>query len=453
MRIVQLCLFLITLILHLIFCNKALKHILSPFGVYGIFWWGLLSTTQMRIINYPAFSYTTLICFYLAYISMGAGVLLMLKKRRNVSVPLYNSADCCSINHKMLNFISKSNGCFILCSFLSVMFMWGLTIKYWGSLHYIFKNAYLVRMTSIGIDGVQIVPVLLNYISSIFKYSSLFTGSYLLFFKKSRWSKKLFYIFPLFLAFIDDLRTFSRMGIIFALLIYGGALLIAISSKCIRLRYGSVFKFVLLLSAVSLIILLPKIIRSNGFTVSELQQFTDIKIDNVILEAFFTLYSYATGAFAAFDSFIKSWNGTHTYGAMCFLPIENILSRLLTGESSGISLIYEFREIPFSTNIYTWLREIYTDFGFVGIVLFPFFIGIISQHCSNHKTGDKHVFVKYAILVYMYLLLIYSVIYFPFSQGGPVIGFAACIVYAILLDSKRNQSTFIEKRKARIEAR
>ena len=88
-------------------------------------------------------------------------------------------------------------------------------------------------------------------------------------------------------ALLYDLQTFSRLATIFILVIYIGTLLISIANKKVIIRFKNYNKIILFLIFGIVLLLIPKLIRSSGFTTSELQEFTNIKNRWIYKRSFF----------------------------------------------------------------------------------------------------------------------------------------------------------------------
>ncbi|WP_137430141.1 oligosaccharide repeat unit polymerase, partial [Escherichia coli] len=72
----------------------------------------------------------------------------------------------------------------------------------------------------------------------------------------------------------------------------------------------------------------------------------------------------------------KDFNTTEfTYGSRTFTPFYNILSKLYGNER--VVIIDENAYIPFRHNIFSVVKDYYSDFGFWGVILIPFTIGLI----------------------------------------------------------------------------
>lgn len=416
-------------------CNFYFRSFTSPFSIYGIIWFGLLLTTQLPIIKYNNISSIAVLIYFLAYFAF---LLPNLFGKYNAKSESFQSFK--TINFIRLRRIARVCTWFYL---LIILIYWFFVIKYFGSISFIFSHPFYVRSVSTGANGVQIAPIYVNYSLPI-GYTAAGVCAFLLWFDKIKARKKIKYLIPMALVFVQDLATFSRMATIFFAIIYICTLFIKLNfvTKRERGRYIR-FLFLAVLSAIVLI-MLTKIIRSNGTDFgTEYDEFAYFKGDNFIKSTFLHLYTYTTGSFVAFSNFVDSFDSNFTFGYAQFLPMFNFLNRFLGLNMEHYNLVYEFTSVPYDTNVYTFLREAYTDFGIFGIILTPLFLGIVALVCK--KCRFKNPYVKVVLLQYIYLYVIFGIFYTPYSQGGPVIGMLVyfiiilcCMKSKVLYSAKKN---------------
>lgn len=415
-------LFLTSLIIHLLICKIRLKTFTSPFAVYGIIWFALLTSTQLPIIMFIEFSAYAVLLFYLAYIAFLIPSLNITRARTKRLVD-----SVVQVNTKRLKKIVFWT---TLIFFVLVVVYWVYIIRYFGGLSYIFKNSYDVRHEAM---GKQIAPLAVTYSLSI-GYVAVGLGAYLFFFEKKSIIKRLVYVIPFVLLFLEDLATFGRVGTIFGAIIYVGTYFIRLGAMTAAQRRKQILKILFLMLVIVVVLLIPKLIRSDGSFGHAYDSITYLPEGGFVRGAFLHLYTYATGPLAAFGNFLDSFDGKHTFGIAQFLPVYNIVNRIMGGILPKYDLLYEFTTVPFETNIYTYLREAYTDFGLFGVILTPLLLGTIVWFC--YKVKFRNPFLKIVLLQYVYLYAIYSVFYTPYSQGGVVFGMVLYFI-VILLNTKQ----------------
>lgn len=136
---------------------------------------------------------------------------------------------------------------------------------------------------------------------------------------------------------------------------------------------------------------------------------------------FKTLSIYSASGVYDFNVWIANYSGEKLYGQATFLNTIDSIGSIL--ESFGIKLdgvMSRFDEFisftssngyGYSSNIYTGLKPYVEDFGYFGVILFPFVIGIIF-HWLFAKVTSKKIGGYWVI----YCMLIYGVIYTIISE-------------------------------------
>lgn len=430
------------LIFHLLFCKYKIKSFSSPFALYGIIWFGLLLSMQLPIIKFNPLPPIAILLISAAYIAFLIPNCFYTKKHTSAFV-----GEATTVNTRILRRVAyASTGIFFVLVIVYCVYV----SKYFGGLKYIFEHAYDVRKEAM---GKQIAPLAITYSLSI-GYIAAGCGSFLLFFKKTSFFEKCVFLLPFFCAFAEDLITFSRMGTMFYAIVYFGTYLMkfCIMNKKQRMRHLKILIFLCILVVV--ILLIPKFIRSDGSFGSSYNTYAYYKGTSNLWGSFLHLYTYATGPLAAFGNYITEFNGVHTYGQAQLLPIFNLLYRLTGGAIPKYTVLYEFTSVPFETNIYTYLREAFDDFGYFGIILTPLYLGTVILFCNRFKLRNSYL--KIALMQYVYLYTVFSVFYTPYSQGSPALGMMMYIVLIVILGKKlscgyRNKQKIAMKKNAVIK--
>ena len=142
----------------------------------GLFGYFLLFTTQIGIIKYEKFSILFISIFFLSYIGFFMGSFIA-RYSSNYKSRYF------SVN-KIVK-LKRINNVMILLNIILILISWYLTINYWGSLSYIFKNGHMIRALSIGDDGIVIIPRFISYLTST-NYVIAGISSFLLFYDQEK---------------------------------------------------------------------------------------------------------------------------------------------------------------------------------------------------------------------------------------------------------------------------
>lgn len=238
-----------------------------------------------------------------------------------------------------------------------------------------------------------------------------------------------------------NLLTFSRAGIVFALFVFAGFLIILQERTRLNLRH------LLVVLVIGMIVLIPRIIRREGAGFWEVDAYAPeylvYSMSGPVREVVDALVSYTGGLFAL-GEFLNTHDGQYTYGERTFTPLLRIVGFLYQG--SHISTVDpNVQSFLFDFNVYTVIRDFYGDFGVAGLVLLPLVIGFLfgAIFARRGRVAD-------AIKMLMLAWLFYTPVYNAFSFGGYLLSLVYLLGLALLVDSA---SSRFRKRRGTIPMR
>lgn len=126
---------------------------------------------------------------------------------------------------------------------------------------------------------------------------------------------------------------------------------------------------------------------------------------------------YAGSGLYGFNLWLHGFDSTFSHGELTFSSIINTLNALGFGEGTLASqhfeyIIYNSRNgYVFATNIYSALRVYYQDFGYLGIILISFSIGILFEILYQVAVSNK-----FGFWWLFYCAHIYHVVYYPIVE-------------------------------------
>lgn len=363
------------------------KFIIVFFCVYLI-----LAVAGSLFISYVAISIYTYIYYFIFVISLLIGVYIGYCIQLKIK-PLF------SVDVKIfLNIL-------LAISVITMLLSWYFMITYYGSLEYIMLHGFDIREETIG-NGLSLVPSSITYLGSCQYYGLVLS---LVFYNVERERKILFYTFGFFLMIvISDLRSFGRVGILFAIFS-----IISWMIYC-KIRFFSIKKIVSIF-IFYILLMLPRLIR-GGFdnfssSINNYSSYFKYSIP-AILYGPTTIYIYYFSSLYAFDSIISS-DVAHSMGERNFAPIVNILNNIFHFMDNRIVLIADFAHIPFEYNIYHIMGELFFDFSYIGIAIFPILFGVFIG-CIFRQTS----FFSNVIKIFMMTWVFFTPIYNIFSFGS-----------------------------------
>lgn len=308
---------------------------------------------------------------------------------------------------------------------------WGYMIARYGSLGYIFSHAGAIRAANIGgRSGQDLSPAIYGYMGGL-AYGVLAVSLARYAHYRKRWD--LLLIASTFLLIvISDMRTFGRNGIVFAIFC------IVAFAVVYRIRIFSLRNVVLVL-CLFVILSAPRLIRGSfdnfSGTVGVVAGALRVPIPSS-LNSVLSAYIYYFSAPYAFADYVATGGMEEplTYGLRSFTPVVRLFNRL--AGNPYVSTIDPMANVPFQYNIYSVVKDLYQDFGLIGMTLAPLLAGVFFGIWFRWK-GVFHDALKMMVIGWIFFSPLYNI----FSFGAPMIGFATVLAATFLWKDDRVQQT------------
>ncbi len=150
-----------------------------------------------------------------------------------------------------------------------------------------------------------------------------------------------------------------------------------------------------------------------------------------------SIYSNFSAEPVAFSIYLDK-SGSQTgefFGRYTFAPAFRLAARL--GFPTKVPTYEENYYTPVPMNIGTYLKNVYSDFGIGGIVLFPFFLGAIctTLHLNLQRSWDIRTLL---ILTHLYVYIIFSILTSFTVSGEWYISLISSVLLGTILRQKVN---------------
>jgi len=381
------------------------KLLLIP-SFYGIIGW-IFALFMLFISPISTNSISMLGKFVIVY------VLFFFAISSFVSVKYYGSIKIKSISKQNFYFL------FFICGFIGII---GL-IKY-----YIDFSSYIGGW-KLFIDALILDPLTIRAMASTetsigfqlsyFSWIALFTGTYYVCSETSYNLKHFFYIFFCILIFILNLGFIDRTRPVWLLI------LIFFAMASARPSIGEYIKrklIWLILILTSLIIIFPLITGKYG----------EEGVAN-------NIFIYIIGGFPYFDTIInESTSYTYTPSHTMY-PLFKLMITLGL-PIDDVSQISEFRDIPFSTNVGTFILPLIEDGGILYVLVFAPIVIFASDTIAFYMLREKSI-----ISLFIWANIIFSMIMaFFVAKFTTTANYLFFIMYLIFY-LKNNQNNFRRK--------
>jgi oligosaccharide repeat unit polymerase len=282
---------------------------------------------------------------------------------------------------------------------ISVLIAWGFILRHYGSLGYVFANAFSIRISTIG-SKESAYPLVFGYGASI--CYGFFPLALIL-------KRKVEGVCLFIVILLLDLVSFGRVGVIFATFIL---LSWALVQKVRLLSIKNIMAMIILLA----VLIMPRLIRGNfdNFegTISGYRPYFRYELPsstNMIASNY--IYYFSSGY--ALNEYLMDSRGSDKLGlgSRIFAPIANMTSRLFGGARPN--LIDKTAEIPFEYNIYTAIHDWLIDFGVLGMVIGPLLLNFLLAILSKGEGAAAT-----AVKIYSMAYILFTPVYFIFTFGG-----------------------------------
>ena len=255
----------------------------------------------------------------------------------------------------------------------------------------------LVLYIEASLSRISVIPILISFTSSFFAIGFVLLGVYLYVAKGT--AKYVYLAAFLFVTLTIGLTNLSRaevtVNILYLVLAYG----LMVASSGGKSRRDVVFD--LLLPLASVVVLFAAIDLLLGK--SSAYGHTDR-----LRGALFSFYWYLAAPLAAFNEFISTFEGPYHLGQSMFYPFYKWLHRFGLVPATDFSFYGDKVFLPFMANVYTYLRNIYEDFGMLGIAVMPYALGWGTCALRPRACRHFHFLNLYVVLLVLILFSFYN---------------------------------------------
>ena len=370
--------FLLLALISLFVSQKLFGTIFSPIGIFGFIWNIYLLFFEVRLVNYYPLEFTTYVALIGSYFAFTAGVIIsVIFVKDQAHLKEFNRVSFQSKSIKSFDFHKAKN---VLVFINIVAFIGLILIIFKLQKIVLLSNIYdmnLVRNSMHGLSSSErVMSGFLGYLTSLLPLNAVFCGIFVTYIPKVR--------FQIFLCFI--------IGLLISLISGNRAMLIMITFLFISsyiitktLTKGIKFKRILLPILPSILILCFVFVFIGKIRFAPENVFLKMFARYDIPWAILHPYSYITAGVGAFNILLESLPNFSIPFLHSLAPIIRLLAKI---EPELFRYDYEtivyytvnnvFVPTPLRTNVYTYLGAIFSDFGWAGMFIAPFLIGIIS---------------------------------------------------------------------------
>lgn len=418
-------------------------------SIYSTVWGVSLFLLELRLINYYVIEDEVWWIIFTAWILFIIGSLTVVAAKRATDdghETDLDGNDRTSEDHVFVErrVLEVALWILIAVSMAGAIQTWLVLIDMFGSVsNVILRGAFLYSMrVSEGIKGA--VP----YFKFLCLPATLLAGVYTA--KMGR--MKIIAIIPIIISIIVDLSSMGRaMMIMTAILFMTGYFLAKPSRNATRTSKRSMvnIKGVLAISlAIILLIAGSELVRSTRH-VNENVTGAKRALKQLQGASFITptVYLYLSSHHVVFNQYLKKEEQERFVGANTFAPFFRLLAKL--GFDTDVGAYQKFYRVPVDTNTGTYLRELHSDFGFMGIVIGPYLIGLITS-VLWYRYRKYRTYVSLVILSYLQVLVVMSLFYLVTIAGYLLVFLLIGLMVGAVMDARMKAGRFDTVGKHRI---
>lgn len=380
------------------------KAWINPLSVYSFVMGGLTFLYELKLLPYP--DLTALTWFFIISSSLAFifGIITVINAKE-----LFHSER--SMKFELSDMpLFKDDGkilkysviFFSLVGLFVALHRWYIMINIFGSIPSVFINAAWVYRINVKGEIKEFIPILPSFVYVGVFLSAIYTAY------RGKFSFLSF--FPIICIILKELTYFGRgemlfstFEFLFTFFLFRNLLNRQKNVKFNFSRKNAGFAILILLV---LVIAAASVVRSSrgikenfrGAT-KELKQLEE----NFILTP--SVYFYLSSDLGVLNQYLIKEIEDARFGENTFRGVYYFLSKIKIVDEPVFFQRGYF--IPFWSNTGTYIREIHADFGLLGVILFPYFLGLLLTYLWFKFFEEKSLIVL-AILVYLNLIVAFS---------------------------------------------
>lgn len=401
-------------------------------SLYTLIWSFVLSMFQLRLINYYPLeieTWITIIICWLLFV-LGAVLIYTLPQFTNHRfIPDVHPHGIGSQSYH-LGKVKKTIWVLNVITFATALHDLYLVSKLFGSL----TNALVFGNLLYSYRVMEGLPGSIPYKASLVFTAAMLSGYY----TAKREKLTIVAVLPLVIIILIDLANMGRADILVVAIIFTTAYLITSKPQQESSRTTFSMRKVLNFGLVLLILIAgAELVRSTrnvkeGIKGSS-QSLKKISAGSVITPS---IYLYFSSTIGVLNQYLKDDAENTPIGGHTFLPVYRILEKI--GMDKQAKVYQSWYQTPVKTNTGTYLRELHGDFGLVGLLLGPFFLGMTSSiFWFRYKKNEA--MVDLAVLSYLFGIIGLSFFVMATRMGGYFVFIFVALFIGSALDGGRKR--------------
>ncbi|WP_168026819.1 O-antigen polymerase [Ignavibacterium album] len=377
---------------------------MNSLTVYSFVMGGLTFLYELKLLPYPELSFiswfyiiSSSIAFFIGIISVIFAKKLFPSRAENLRIKV-SDMPIFKDDGKVLKY---SVIFFSLVGLFVALHRWYIMINIFGSIPSVFINAAWVYRINVKGEIKEFIPILPSFVYVGVFLSAIYTAY------RGKFSFLSF--FPIICIILKELTYFGRGEMLFSTLEFLFTFFLfrnLLNREDIKFKFSRKNAGFAILLLIILVITAASVVRTSrgikenfrGAT-KELKQLEE----NLILTP--SVYFYLSSDLGVLNQYLFKETEEANFGENTFRGVYYLLSKIKIVDEPPFFQKGYF--IPFWSNTGTFIREIHADFGLLGVILVPFFLGVLLTYLWFRFFEEKNLIVL-TVLVYLNLIIAFS---------------------------------------------
>jgi len=262
---------------------------------------------------------------------------------------------------------------------------------------------YLVMYVGQTVYETHATTIAISICNSLFSIGFVLLGISL--YIGTRRNRYIYVLLFLTLSIIIGLVNLNRKEVMVNILFLVFSYLFVHSIARIRTRSEMIRSLVCPMAFLFLLFVLIELLLNKGGTFGPRNRVTGF---------LFSIYWSIASPLAALGEFIRDFKGDYLLGESLFFPIHKWLHRFGLVSQSELAVFSEKLYIPYVANVYSYLRNVYEDFGMLGVAIVPYLLG---WGVSALRRTAQVCFAGFNLYLILLVLIFFSFYNYVFASN------------------------------------
>lgn len=420
-----------TITLSRILFGKWFNHL----AIYAFVWMVMLYLYELKLVFFYELTTYTWLVILSAFLAFTLGSLTIFAARGNIDVDKRNAIDFKRLffdDGKKLKYVILG---LAIVGILSALQHWSVLLNKYGTIPNVILNAYSIYKERASGELTGVIP----YIWLVIYPSIFLAGIYTAY--KGKIS--IITLLPFIALILKESANLSRAGILFGFSEFTASFFLfrhllkghkqQSGRKKVQMTFGIITVIIIMIFGAVFVKTVRQVTDTFKGTSSSLTQLKG----GVLISP--SIYFYGSSQVAVLNQFLEKDVERKPFGNSTFYIAYNFLAKFgLTEEPLVIERGYY---TPTWSNTATYLREIYSDFGYLGIFIVPYLLGIASSFfwIRFYQSGKL---LHLVVLTHLYIVIIMSFFVYQVRSPKWTIGGFILLLLITIIEKMNTRKSF-----------